>query len=58
MDSTDDSYADDNSNEKSINADNLEEIQDIKYVHPHINTRDARLKVFDRISQAQSEWRI
>ena len=55
MASIDESYADDNSDEGSISTNALEDIQDGSHVHPDINTRDARLKISDRIKQAQSE---
>ena len=35
----------------------LNDIQDEKYVHPNINARVARLKICDRIRQAQREWK-
>ena len=49
--SIDDSYAEDNSDDEYISIDDIEEIRDGRYVHPKINARDARLKIYDRIRQ-------
>ena len=35
----------------------LEDIWYGNYVHTNINARDSRLKIYDRIKQAQSEWK-
>ena len=58
MDSINESSADIKSNNKYISVDDIEDIQDVIYVHPNINARDTRLKIRDPIRQAQSEWKI
>ena len=52
------SYTDDDSDEGSISKDALEDIQDGNYIHTDINAIYARLKIRDRIKQAQSEWKV
>ena len=56
--SIDESSADDNSDEKSISTENIEDILDGSYVHPDINASDARLKIRDCIRQSKNEWKI
>ena len=53
--SIDDPYTDDDYDDRSISTDTLEEIQDGSQIHPEINTRDARLKIFYHIKQTKSE---
>ena len=54
-DSIDESYADDNSDNKSIGTYDIENIWCGSYAHPNIKTRDARLKIRDRIRQSQNK---
>ena len=56
MASFDESYADNNSDEKYISTNNIEEIWDGNYVHPDINSIYAILKIRGHIRQAQSDW--
>ena len=55
--SIDESSTDYDSDDGYICMNALEEIWDENYVHPDINARYARLKIRDRIRQAQSEWK-
>ena len=55
--SIDESYADSNYDDESINTNSLEDIQNLNHVHPNINARDSILRIPDRIRQAQSEWK-
>ena len=55
--SIDESSADNNSDDKYISTDYCEDIWYGIYVHPYIHERDSRLKVRDRIRQAQNEWK-
>ena len=55
--SIDESSTDDDIDDVYITTNTLEEIQYGNHVHQDINTRDARLKVCDRIKQAQSDWK-
>ena len=52
--SIDELSKDDGSDDGSISMNTLGEIWGGNYVHPDINTRDARLKIRDRIMQVQS----
>ena len=56
-DSIDWSSTDDDSDDRSISTNSLEDIRGGNYVYPYINTRDDILKTRDRIGQAQSEWK-
>ena len=49
---------DNDSADGSISTNTLESIQDGNYIYPYVNARDARLKIRDRIRQAQSEWKV
>ena len=49
------SSAYDNSDNESISTDTLENIQEINHVHLIINERDSRLRISEKIRQAQSE---
>ena len=51
--SIDESYIDDNSDYRYISMNALEDIRDGNYVHPDINARYSRLKIFKRIRRAQ-----
>ena len=51
------SSTENNSDDGSISMNALEEIRYGRYVKPNINSRDTRLKIRDRIKQAQSEWK-
>ena len=42
----------------SISMNTLKDIRDGNYVHPYINTRDARLKMGDCIRQAQRKRKV
>ena len=55
MGSIDESLTDDGFGDGSISMNYLEEIGDGNYVHTYINSRDARLKIRDRIRQVKSE---
>ena len=55
--SIDESSTDYDSDDGYIYMNALEEIWDENHVHPDINARYARLKICDRIRQAQSEWK-
>ena len=58
MASIDESYTYYDSYNISISTNNLEAIRDGSYIHTDIDTIDARLKICDRIKQAQSEWKV
>ena len=58
MDSIYESSKCDDSYDRSISTNNLEDIRDENYVHPDINARDAIFKIRDRIRQAQIEWKV
>ena len=47
----------DESDDKPISTEMLEEICDGSQSHPDVNSRDARYKIRDRIKQIQSEWK-
>ena len=47
----------DDSDDGSIITNDIEDIQNGKYIYPEISTREDRLKKRDRIKQAQSEWK-
>ena len=49
--SIDEFYIENESDDASINTNALEEIWDVKYIHPGINTRDDRFKIRDQIRQ-------
>ena len=57
MDSIDDSYSDDNSDDEYISMDGIKGIWYGNYAHPNINARYSRLKICDRIRQVKSEWK-
>ena len=54
MDSIDESYAKDNSDDGSISKNSIEDIWDGKHLHPNINARDDRLMISDQINKYQS----
>ena len=47
----------DESDHDIISTDMLEEINDESQTHPHVNRREARYKIRDRIRQRQPEWK-
>ena len=49
--SIDESFAHDNSDDKSIRMGDIDYIWDLNYLHPNINTRYDRLKILDHIIQ-------
>ena len=51
------SSTEDESDDGSISTNALGGIRDINYVHPYINSIDARLKICDLIIQTQGEWK-
>ena len=51
------SYVDDGYYDESISMKALKNIRGGNYLHPYIKARDSRLKIFDCVSQAQSEWK-
>ena len=55
--SINESSTDNDSDNVSLITNTCENICYGNYVHPDINARDARLKVRERIRQAQSEWK-
>ena len=58
LDSIYESSTDNESDDEYISTNALEYIQDEKYVHPDINTRDARFKMLESIKKAQSECKV
>ena len=57
MSSIDDLSKDYDSDERYISTNALEDIKDGGQIHIEINSRDARLKICDRIRQTQNEWK-
>ena len=55
--SIDESSADDNSDDKSISTDGIEDIWYGRQVNEKINARYARLKIRDHIRLSQNEWK-
>ena len=55
--SIDESSTDDDSDDGYISTNTLEDIRNVNYLHPGINTRYARLKIHERIRQTQGEWK-
>ena len=55
--SIDESSTDNDSVGGSISTNTLEDMWDGNYVNPDNNATDSRLKMRDRIIQAQSEWK-
>ena len=51
LDSIDEFYIENEYDDGSINTNALEDIWDVKYIHPGINTRDDRFKIRDHIRQ-------
>ena len=47
----------DNSDDKPMSTDMLEDIREVSQYHPSINRREARYKIYDRIKQGQAEWK-
>ena len=57
LDSIDESYPDDESDDGIIGMNALKEIWDGSQIHPDLNTRDDIFKISDRIRQTQNEWK-
>ena len=57
MASINESYAENDSDEKYISMDDPEDIRDGNYVHPNINARYSRFKICDSITQVHSKWK-
>ena len=55
--SIDESYADDNYDDKYICIYDLEDIRDVSYVYPNINVRDTKLKIYYLNRQFQNKWK-
>ena len=47
----------DESDHDLISTEMLEDISDGSQTHPHVNSREERYKIRDRIRQRQSEWK-
>ena len=56
--SIDESSTYNDSDDRYIYTNALEEIRDINYIHPDINARDDRFKTRDRIIQAKNKWKV
>ena len=57
FDSIDESSIYSDSDGRSISTNDFEDMQGGNYVHPDINARDTRVKIYDHNRQAQSEWK-
>ena len=57
MASINESYAENDSDDKSISMDDPEDIRDGNYVHPNIHARYARFRIRDGIRQVHSKWK-
>ena len=55
--SIDESYIDDESDDRYISTKYLEDIRYWSQIYPDIKARDDRLKISERIKQTQSEWK-
>ena len=55
LDSIDELYTDNDTDDISMSANYIEDIQDRSQIHPDINTIYARFKIGDRIIQTQNE---
>ena len=51
------SSTDDDSDDRSISTNALENLQDGSQIHPKINARDDRLKICDHIRQTKHKWK-